>query len=161
MGGPDASEVDLAGAIEPGSLEDATRALASIVAGMLERRTGSRAAAVEALPRAIRSVVAARRRLKGGAVRARILKILHEKTPGSAADGVRAGLPGVAGGATAARGLLASGAEGVEGVEELVLVAVEGLSCREAGSVTGDPAAVVERRAALAFAMIAEALAPS
>jgi hypothetical protein len=146
---------DLAGAIESGSREEAARALAPVVAGMLERRTGSRANALQALPAAVKAVLSARRRLKGGAFRAGTLSILKEKAPGSPADGAREGLGRSADGAIAARSLLAGEAEGLE---ELVLVVVEGLSFREAGLVTGAPAAMVERRASVAFARIAEAL---
>ena len=149
-------DLDLKDALESGSREDAARALAPYVAGMLERRTGSREEAIRALPAAVRSIMSGRRRLKGGGLRAGILGILKEKAPGSPVDGVREGLGRSPGGAAVAEAALAADAEGLD---ELLLVAVEGLSFREAGGVTGAPPAVVERRASLAFARIAEALA--
>jgi len=149
-------EQQLKDALESGSREDAARALAPVVAGMLERRTGSREEAMRALPAAVKSVMSGRRRLKGGSLRAGILGILGEKAPGSPVDGMREGLGRAPGGAPVAEAGLAADAEGLD---ELLLVAVEGLSFREAGGVTGAPAAVVERRASLAFARIAEALA--
>jgi len=148
-------EQQLKDALKSGSREDAARALAPVVAGMLERRTGSREEAIRALPAAVKSIISGRRRLKGGGLRAGILGILIEKAPGSPAEGVREGLGRAPGGAAAAQAALAADAEGLD---ELLLVAVEGLSFREAGGVTGAPAAVVERSASLAFARIAEAL---
>ncbi len=156
MPGTPAREDDLAGVIESGSREEAARSLAPVVAGMLERHTGSRARALSGLPAAVKSILSARRRLKGGALRVGILEILKEKAPGSPADGVRGGLGGTQEGARAAEALLAGDGEGLE---ELLLVAVEGLSFLETGLVTGAPPAVVERRAAAAFARTAGALA--
>jgi hypothetical protein len=156
VAGTSAFDDDVADALESDSREEAARALAPVVAGMLERRTGSRAEALQALPAAVKAVISARRRLKGGAFRAGTLSILKEKAPGSPVDGVREGLGRSADGAIAARSLLAGEAEGLD---ELLLIAVEGLSFREAGLVTGAPAAMVEKRASVAFARIAEALA--
>ncbi len=154
----------LAEAIASGSREDAARALAPVVAGMLERRLGSPDDALEALPGVVNSVLSARRRLKTGSIRAGILGVLKGKAPGSPADGVRHGLAHFGEGAAISEAALAGDAEGSteglpEGLEELLLVAVEGLSFREAGTVTGAPAALVEKRASLALARIAKALA--
>ena len=158
----------LAEAIASGSREDAARALAPVVAGMLERRLGSPDDALEALPGVVNSVLSARRRLKTGSIRAGILGVLKGKAPGSPADGVRHGLAHFGEGAAISEAALAGDAEGSteglpeglpEGLEELLLVAVEGLSFREAGTVTGAPAALVEKRASLALARITEALA--
>ena len=156
MAGTVTGKDDLAAALASDSGEDAARALAPIIVGMLERRIGTRAEAIAALPAAVKTVLSARRRLKGGTLRAGILGILKEKAPGSPVDGVREGLGRAPDGAAIATAALASDAEGLE---ELVLVAVEGLSFRGAGTLTGAPAAMVEKQASLAFARISEALA--
>ena len=156
MAGTAADDEDIADALESGSREEAARALAPVVAGMLERRLGSTDQALATLPAAVKSILSARRRFKGAPLRAGILKVLSEKAPGSPADGVRGGLAQFGEGAAVSEAALDGGAEGLE---ELLLVAVEGLTFREAGTVVGAPAAVVERRTSKALARIAEALA--
>jgi hypothetical protein len=146
----------LADAIESDSREDAARAIAPVIVGMLERRTGSRAEALAALPAAVKAVISARRRLKKSALRSGILGILKEKAPGSPVNGIRKGLSRAPDGAAVVAAALAGDAEGLE---ELILVAVEDLSFREAGPLTDSPAAMIEKQASLAFTRIAEALA--
>jgi hypothetical protein len=150
------SDKGLARVLASDSSEDAARMLSQVIVGMLERRIGSRAEAIAALPAAVKAVLSARRRLKSGALRAPVLGVLKEKAPGSPVDGVREGLGHIPDGAAVAKGALAGDAEGLE---ELLLVAVEGLSFREAGSLMDAPAAMVEKKASLAFVRIAEALA--
>ncbi len=149
------------------------------------RTAGSKALAKDAreraaaeLPATMMGLLSSRRKFKGGSVRAWILKTLRERgtgpaegTPQEAArqDEAESGSPDVPVGLppdaepeelarhpelpAAVAGLLA-GLE-TDRRDALVLVAVEGLSAREAGGVLGEPAAVVEQRASRAFAELA------
>jgi hypothetical protein len=149
-------DADLKGTIESGSREDLVRSLFPLVAGMIARRAASPQDARGLLAHAMKAVASSRRRLKGGSVRAGILKVLGDRDIGSAADGVSSGL-GDGPRARAVADALVTG--DAEGLDELALVMAEGLTFKEAGRVTGDPPAVVERRAAMAFARAVAALA--
>ena len=148
---------DLAELVRTGSRDDIARGLAPTVAGMLARRLPSSQAARDELPRALKALVGSRRKYKGGSVPAWILGAFEERgiaAPGAASREELAELAEVA---AAARGLVDR--LPAEDREALLLLAVEGLRAREAAKVLGEPAAVVERRAAEAFAELAERLA--
>ena len=173
MAETDSGRDDLAELLESGSREDIARGLAPAVAGMLARRMSSREGARAELPKALRAVLSSRRKFEGGSVRAWILKTFGERL--GRPPGGRSYLPRPLGRGgppeaaaredlaelseipRAARGLLDR--LPAEGREALSLLAVEGLSPREAAEVLGVPAAVVEQRAARAFAELAEKLA--
>ena len=172
------NDAELAELVKSGSTEEVARGLAPAVSGILARRFLSRERAEAELPAAIMGLLSSRRKFKGGPVRVWILKTLRDRGMGPAEgapqeaarqDGaesggadVPVGLPPDAEPEELARHpeLPAAVAELLAGLEAdrkeaLVLVAVEGLSAREAGDVLGEPAAVVEQRAARAFAELA------
>ena len=156
-GEPQADATDLAELLESGSREDIARGLAPVVAGMLARRKSSREGARAELPKALGAVLSSRRRFGGGSVRAWILKTFGERGIAPREAAAREDLAELSEVPAAARGLLDR--LPAEGREALLLLAVEGLSPREAAEVLGVPAAVVEQRASRAFAELAEKLA--
>lgn len=151
--GPD----DLAKLMVSGTREDLARGLAPVVAGMLARRLRSREGARAELPKALKALLASRRKFKGGSVRAWILKTFGERGLASPEVASREDLAELAEIPAAGRGLIDR--LPAEEREALSVLAVEDLQPREAAGVLGDPAAVVEQRAAKAFAELADKLA--
>ncbi|MHC4201087.1 MAG: RNA polymerase sigma factor [Planctomycetota bacterium] len=148
---------DLEELVRSGSREDIARGLAPTVAGMLARRLPSSRDARAELPRALKALVGSRRKYKDGSVPAWILGTFEERGIGAPGAASREELADLAEVAAAARGLVDR--LPAEERDALVLLAVEGLGAREAAEVLGEPAAVIERRAAGAFAELAERLA--
>ena len=157
---------ELAELLKSGSREEVARRLAPIAGGVLARRLGSREAALAELPAALKAVGVLRRRFNGGSVQAWVLRTLSAKglgpsvdTPAEAAplpaDGEPEELARAPGLDAAVRGLLGRVGEGREALE---LLAVEELTASEAKEIIGEPAAVVERRASLAFVELVERL---
>lgn len=148
---------DLAELVRTGSRDDIARGLAPTVAGMLARRLPSSHDARNELPRALKALVGSRRKYKGGSVPAWILGTFEERGIAAPETASRDELAELAEVAAAARGIVDR--LPAEDRASLVLLAVEGLRARDAGKVLGEPAAVVERRAAGAFVELAERLA--
>lgn len=148
---------DLAELVRSGSREDIARGLAPTVAGMLARRLPSSQGARAELPRALKALLSSRRKFTGGSVSAWILGTFEERGIAAPGTASREELAEFAEVVAAARGLLDR--LPAEAREALLLLAVEDIGAREAAEVLGEPAAVIERRAAEAFAELAERLA--
>jgi len=163
----DDSEAKIREQIQGGDKTELARALVEPVLGVLLRRHPDEDEAIKLLPTTIKSLLGARRRYKEGmSVRAWILGVVSAKLNADkpSSDQIES-LPD---GDAAEE--LAESEEIVEDVEALLsslpgdqrealeLLAVEGISPREAGAILKTPSAIVESRAERGLAKLAETI---